>query len=60
MVYIHPKECIDCDACIPECPVEAIYLEDIVPDECEQFIEINARRADECQLLTEILQNSTY
>ena len=26
MLYIHPDECIDCGACVPACPVEAIYL----------------------------------
>ena len=25
MLVIHPDECIDCGACLPECPVEAIY-----------------------------------
>ena len=28
MLYIHPDECIDCEACVPECPVEAIFHED--------------------------------
>ena len=28
MVYIHPEECIDCEACVPECPVEAIFHEE--------------------------------
>ena len=27
MLYINPDECIDCDACIPECPVDAITTE---------------------------------
>lgn len=31
MLYIHPDECIDCDACLPECPWDAIYKEDDVP-----------------------------
>ena len=25
MLYINPDECIDCGACLPECPVNAIY-----------------------------------
>ena len=33
MLYIHPDECIDCEACVPECPVEAIFHEDNVPEE---------------------------
>ena len=31
MLYIHPDECVDCGACEPVCPVEAIYYEDDVP-----------------------------
>ena len=33
MLYIHPEECIDCEACVPECPVEAIFHEDNLPEE---------------------------
>ena len=42
MLYIHPEECIDCAACEPVCPVEAIFYEDDVPDEWKPFIAINA------------------
>jgi NAD-dependent dihydropyrimidine dehydrogenase PreA subunit len=35
---INPEECIDCGACEPECPVEAIYPEDEVPDDMESYI----------------------
>jgi len=31
MLYIHPDECIDCGACVPECPVTAIFTEEDVP-----------------------------
>ena len=41
MLVIDPEECIDCGACEPECPVEAIYPEDAVPDKWEPFIRIN-------------------
>src|SRR5215210_7727826 len=34
---INPEECIDCGACEPECPVEAIYPEDEVPDDMESY-----------------------
>ena len=43
MLYIHPDECIDCEACVPECPVEAIFLDDDVPDEWKEFIEPGTR-----------------
>lgn len=41
MLYIHPEECIDCGACEPVCPVEAIFYEDDVPDEWKEFKAIN-------------------
>ena len=41
MLFIHPDECIDCGVCQPECPVNAIYPEDDVPDDQQQYIEIN-------------------
>jgi len=41
-LYIDPEECIDCNVCTPECPVEAIFMEEDVPEEWEEFIEINA------------------
>ncbi len=31
-IYIDPDTCIDCGACVPECPFEAIFPEDEVPD----------------------------
>jgi NAD-dependent dihydropyrimidine dehydrogenase PreA subunit len=42
MLYIHPDECVDCGACEPVCPVEAIYYEDDVPDQWAQYTQINA------------------
>ena len=43
ILYIDPDECIDCGACEPECPVEAIFAEEDVPEEWTQFTEINAK-----------------
>lgn len=48
MVYIHPNECVDCEACIPECPVEAIFYEENVPAPWLHYIELNAKRSLEC------------
>jgi ferredoxin len=49
MVYINPDECIDCGACVPECPVEAIFYQDDVPTQWSHYIELNAKRAQECE-----------
>jgi NAD-dependent dihydropyrimidine dehydrogenase PreA subunit len=43
MLYIHPDECVDCGACEPVCPVEAIYYEDDVPQQWSAYTEDNAR-----------------
>ena len=40
-LYIKPEECIDCGACEPECPVEAIFPEDALPERWEPFVKIN-------------------
>jgi NAD-dependent dihydropyrimidine dehydrogenase PreA subunit len=40
-LYIHPTECIDCAACEPECPVEAIFIEADVPSQWQSYIELN-------------------
>ena len=42
---IDPDGCIDCAVCVPECPENAIYAEDDVPEDQKQFIEINAELA---------------
>ncbi len=44
-LYIDPVECIDCGACEPECPVEAIFRESHVPAKWTQFIQLNAERS---------------
>jgi ferredoxin len=44
-LVIDPEECIDCGACVPECPVEAIFEEDDVPNKWIEYIELNANLA---------------
>ncbi len=44
-LVIHPDECIDCRACVTECPVEAIYADSEIPAEYEAAIELNAIQA---------------
>jgi NAD-dependent dihydropyrimidine dehydrogenase PreA subunit len=41
MLYIHPDECVDCGACEPVCPVEAIFYEDDVPDNWKDYYKAN-------------------
>lgn len=41
LLVIHPDECINCGACETECPVEAIFEDSAVPDNMQEFIQIN-------------------
>ncbi|THT99275.1 ferredoxin family protein [Lampropedia puyangensis] len=41
-LIIDPDECIDCAVCVPECPAEAIFAEEDVPADQQEFIQINA------------------
>ena len=41
ILVIDPEECIDCGACEPECPVEAIFPEDALPEKWAPFVKIN-------------------
>ena len=43
MLYIDPDECIDCGACEPECPVEAIFAEEDTPEDQSRFVDINTK-----------------
>lgn len=52
-VYIHPDECIDCGACEPECPVEAIFDEADLPADKQSWIAINAEKAEQCENITQ-------
>jgi ferredoxin len=45
MLYIDDIDCIDCEACVPECPVEAIFDETQIPDDKKSWTAINAERA---------------
>ena len=45
MLYIDPIDCIDCEACVPECPVEAIFHDSNVPDPWTRFVQLNAERS---------------
>jgi ferredoxin len=53
MLYIDPNECIDCGACVPECPVEAIFDEAQLPDDKQDWIQINAEKAPALPVINE-------
>jgi ferredoxin len=42
-LYINSDTCIDCDACVPECPVEAIFADTNLPTKYEIWLKLNAR-----------------
>jgi len=53
-LVIHPDECIDCALCEPECPVDAIYSEDELPEDQQVFLELNAELAEIWPNITEM------
>jgi len=53
-LVIDPEECIDCTLCEPECPAEAIFPEDDLPEGQEIFIKLNAELSLEWPVITEI------
>ena len=53
MLFINPAECIDCDACMSECPVEAIFPDHQVPKQWQEYIELNAEMVAVCPNITE-------
>jgi ferredoxin len=48
MLFIDPETCVDCDACPVECPVEAIFPEDDVPEVWKDFVGLNREMAATC------------
>ncbi len=53
MLYIDPDECIDCGACVPECPVEAIFDETQLPEDQSDWIQVNAEKAKGLPVINE-------
>lgn len=54
-MVIDPDECIDCTLCEPECPVEAIFAEDEVPEGMENFTALNEELSREWPVITEMI-----
>ncbi len=53
ILVIDPDECIDCTLCVAECPVNAIYAEDDLPDNQKQFTQLNAELAKKWPVIVE-------
>ncbi len=51
-LYINPDTCIDCDACVPECPVEAIFADTSVPEQYQEWTQINAEEAEKYPIIS--------
>ena len=51
-LVIDPVECIDCAVCVPECPVNAIYAEEDVPEDQRPYIQINRDLAQTWPVIT--------
>jgi ferredoxin len=54
MLVINPDECIDCALCEPECPVDAIYADDELPDDQKDFLQLNAELSEKWEVITEM------
>src|SRR5262245_20981546 len=54
ILVIDPEECIDCGACEPECPVEAIFPEDALPEKWEPFVKINYAYGDGADVVNKL------
>ena len=53
MLFIDPDHCIDCEACVAECPESAIFHADNVPAEWHDYIALNAEMSAVCPSITE-------
>ena len=54
MLVIDPDECIDCNLCVPECPVNAIYAEDDLPEAKKEYLDLNKRLAKKWPAITKM------
>lgn len=53
ILYINPDTCVNCDACVPACPVEAIYSEENLPSQFQSYIAINAEGAQNSPVINQ-------
>lgn len=53
-LVIDPDECIDCSLCEPECPANAIFEEDDLPEEMQHFTQLNAELSANWPVISEM------
>ena len=53
-LVIDPEECIDCQLCVPECPVEAIFDENDLPPDQQNFLQLNAELAQQWPVINTV------
>jgi len=53
MLYVDPAACVDCGACVPVCPVHAIYFEHDLPKPLHEWLEINRERSSQLPVIDE-------
>lgn len=53
MVYINPDTCVNCDACVPACPIEAIFSEENLPSKYADWLQINVEGAGKYPIINQ-------
>ena len=53
ILWINPDTCVNCDACVPACPVEAIYAEENLPSQYEAYLQLNTDGCEDTPVINE-------
>lgn len=53
MLVINPEECIDCNLCVSQCPIDAIFSEENLPEDQSHMLKINQELSEKWPILTE-------
>ena len=52
MLYVDPDTCVDCSACLPVCPVQAIYFQEDLPPDKLHWLDVNKQRSAETPVVS--------